>query len=189
MILRNRGSSTVSRLREPVRPAAVYRAADLLVLPSDYDPCPVVVSEAMVCGCPAAISNEIRARFDLVRPGRTGFIFLCGNVDALSAILREALSSPCLLRELSRAALERMETWTIRRNVEALESVRRQEIRLGPSIPAVALDARPPPAFGCRFDRRVIWLGTTHLDVGVASRALPNADARDRRGLRLQRSA
>ncbi|MFY9530073.1 MAG: glycosyltransferase [Candidatus Acidiferrales bacterium] len=99
---------------------AVYRASDLLVLPSDYDPCPIIIPEAMACGCPTAISDEIRGRFDLVRPGKTGFIFPCGNIEALSAILREALSNSHLLREFSQAALKRMETWTIRDNVTAM---------------------------------------------------------------------
>jgi glycosyltransferase involved in cell wall biosynthesis len=99
---------------------AVYRAADLLMLPSEYEPFGVVVNEAMLCGCAVAVSDHVGARHDLISPRRTGFIFPCGNIEALSAILRETLSNPCLLRELSRAALERMETWTIRDNVEAM---------------------------------------------------------------------
>ncbi|MGC1088822.1 MAG: glycosyltransferase, partial [Candidatus Acidiferrum sp.] len=61
---------------------AVYSAADLFVLPSGYDPCPVVVCEAMVCGLPVLLSDEIRGRFDLVWPGATGDIYKCGDVEA-----------------------------------------------------------------------------------------------------------
>jgi len=63
--------------------AAVYTSADLFVIPSGYDPCPVVVCEAMLCGLPVVLSDQIRGRFDLVRPGETGDIFPCGDINAL----------------------------------------------------------------------------------------------------------
>jgi glycosyltransferase involved in cell wall biosynthesis len=99
---------------------AVYRSADLFVLPSAYDPCPVVVCEAMLCECPVVISDEIRGRFDLVKHGETGFIFPCGNIDALAKILSEVLADRPKLNQLSRAASARMETWTPRENAEGL---------------------------------------------------------------------
>jgi len=98
----------------------VYRSADLLVMPSEYDPCPVVVCEAMLCGCPVVLSDEIRGRFDLVNEGRTGFIYPCGNIDALAGILGSVLRDETKLAELGRAAILRMETWSPRENVDAL---------------------------------------------------------------------
>ena len=106
---------------------AVYRSADLMVLPSEYDPCPVVVCEAMLCGCPVAISDEIKGRFDLVEQGKTGFIFHCGDTDALAEIISDSLSQPTLLADLGRAACARMDSWTPSANVDgvarAVESV------------------------------------------------------------------
>ena len=99
---------------------SVYRSADFFVMPSEYDPCPVVVCEAMLCGCPVALSDEIRGRFDLVNEGRTGFIYPCGNVDVLAGILATALRDRPKLAELSRAAVVRMETWSPRDHVNAL---------------------------------------------------------------------
>jgi glycosyltransferase involved in cell wall biosynthesis len=95
---------------------AVYRAANLLILPSEYDPCPVVVCEAMLCGCPVALSDEIRGRFDIVIHERTGFIFPCGDLEMLAQVLSRALGNPVKLRELSRAASARMDTWTPEQN-------------------------------------------------------------------------
>jgi glycosyltransferase involved in cell wall biosynthesis len=104
---------------------AVYSAADLLVLPSGYDPCPVVVCEAMLCGCPVVISDQIRGRFDLVRPGSTGDIFPCGDVDALAASLRRLLSDRAALATLAANARARMETWSPRENIAAtVEAIR-----------------------------------------------------------------
>jgi glycosyltransferase involved in cell wall biosynthesis len=98
----------------------VYRSADLFVMPSEYDPCPVVVCEAMLCGCPVILSDEVRGRFDLVNEGRTGFIYPCGNVDAMAKTLAAILSDRAKLAELSRAAVARMETWSPRDHVDAL---------------------------------------------------------------------
>lgn len=97
---------------------SVYTSADLFVLPSEYDACPVVVCEAMLCGCPVVLSDEIRGRFDLVKNGETGFIYPTGNVDALAAILSVALRDRDKLKELSRAAVTRMETWSPREHLE-----------------------------------------------------------------------
>jgi glycosyltransferase involved in cell wall biosynthesis len=99
---------------------AVYRSADLFVLPSEYDPCPAVVCEAMLCGCPVVLSDEIRGRFDLVEDGETGFIYPCGNIDLLAGIVANSLRDRAKLAELSHRAVKRMETWSARENVEGL---------------------------------------------------------------------
>ena len=93
---------------------ALYTAADVMVLPSEYDACPVVVCEAMLCGCPVVISDQIRGRFDLVRHGLTGDIFPCGDVDALSAVLKRLLLDRAGLGTLAANARRRMETWSPR---------------------------------------------------------------------------
>jgi glycosyltransferase involved in cell wall biosynthesis len=99
---------------------AVYVASDLFVLPSDYDACPVVVCEAMLCGLPVLLSSEIRGRFDLVRPGVTGEIFQCGQVDELSIALDRVLSDRQLLSVLGKNARERMLTWSPKEAVSAI---------------------------------------------------------------------
>jgi len=98
---------------------AVYTAADLLVLPSDYEPFAVVVNEAMLCGCAVVASDHVGAVRDLIAHGRTGFVYPCGDVSALAAVLREAVLAPGRLAELRRAARARIETWSPKENVEA----------------------------------------------------------------------
>jgi glycosyltransferase involved in cell wall biosynthesis len=98
---------------------ALYRSADVMVLPSEYDPCPAVVCEAMLCGCPVILSDQIRGRAELVRPAQTGYFYPCGDVDALAALLRQVLPDRELLERLSRAACQRMETWSQRENIAA----------------------------------------------------------------------
>jgi glycosyltransferase involved in cell wall biosynthesis len=91
-----------------------------MVLPSEYDACPTVVCEAMICGCPVVLSDEIRGRFELVRQGQTGFIYPCGDVDKLASILGKTLCDKASLERLSDAARARMETWSPRENIEGM---------------------------------------------------------------------
>ena len=112
----------------------LYTASDVLVLPSDYDACPVVVCEAMLCGCPVVISDQIRGRFDLVRPGLTGDIFPCKDVDALAAVLRRLLSDRPGLATLASNARQRMETWSPREFIAGVvDAVRRVASGLHPN--------------------------------------------------------
>jgi glycosyltransferase involved in cell wall biosynthesis len=98
---------------------AVYKSADLMVLPSEYEPFAVVVNEAMLCGCPVAASDRVGAARDLIAHGRTGFVYPCGDVDALVALLRQATSGETRLSLIGRAARARMESWSPRENIEA----------------------------------------------------------------------
>jgi glycosyltransferase involved in cell wall biosynthesis len=98
----------------------VYRAADLLVLPSEYEPFGVVVNEAMLCGCAVAASDHVGAAYDLIETGRTGFVFPGGDTEALAGFLRETLPAKERLRQMGQAARQRMETWSPRENIEAL---------------------------------------------------------------------
>ena len=109
---------------------AVFRAADLFVLPSEYDPCPLVVCEAMLCGAPIALSDQIRGRFELVEPGKTGIIYPCGNVDALAAIFREMLLSRERLRDMGAAARRRMEAWSPEKNIGFLVRAIEEAVRV-----------------------------------------------------------
>jgi glycosyltransferase involved in cell wall biosynthesis len=98
---------------------AVYCASDLFVLPSDYEPFGVVVNEAMLCARAVAVSDRVGAGRDLVSP-ETGFVFPVGDVDALAAVLREANSNPQKLSRIGEAGRKRMESWSLRENVDAL---------------------------------------------------------------------
>ncbi|MFM6024867.1 MAG: glycosyltransferase, partial [Dolichospermum sp.] len=56
---------------------SVYTAADLFVLPSEHEPFGVVVNEAMLCNCAVVVSDQVGARYDLIREGETGFVYPC----------------------------------------------------------------------------------------------------------------
>ena len=104
---------------------ALYTAADVMVLPSEYDAFGVVVNEAILCGCPVIASKSVGAGRDLIAPIDPSFIFPCGDVDTLSALLRRILSDRSYLAKFQIAAGERMKTWSpqeyIAATVEAVE--------------------------------------------------------------------
>lgn len=78
-----------------------YAASNCLLLPSDAgETWGLVVNEAMACGLPAIVSNQVGCAVDLVEPDVTGQIFPCRDVDALAAAMEEGVRHP-----------ERLATW------------------------------------------------------------------------------
>lgn len=75
--------------------AQAYRAADCLVLPG-RETWGLVVNEALACGVPAVVTDEVGCQPDLVVEGETGAVAPYGDVDALGRALgrvRHALQS------------------------------------------------------------------------------------------------
>ncbi|MGH8500233.1 MAG: glycosyltransferase family 4 protein, partial [Methylococcales bacterium] len=69
----------------------VYRAADLLVLPSETESWGLVANEAMACGLPVVVSNTVGCGPDLICKGKTGSVFEMGNIAALSEAIHEVM--------------------------------------------------------------------------------------------------
>ena len=91
---------------------SVYRAADVLVLPSRYEAFGVVVNEAMLCGCVPIVSNRVGAQFDLIEDGRNGFVYPTGDVERLGELLRTLLSNPARIRRMSDAGAAKVAEWS-----------------------------------------------------------------------------
>ncbi len=98
----------------------VYRASDVFVLPSEYEPFGVVVNEAMLSGCAVIVSDQVGARLDLVRNGETGFVFPMGNLDVLAALLGELLPAREKLHQMGVAAQQRMADWSPEQNISGV---------------------------------------------------------------------
>jgi glycosyltransferase involved in cell wall biosynthesis len=104
----------------------LYKAADLMVIPSEYEPFGLVVNEAMLCGCPVVASDRVGAVRDLIGNDACGFVYPCGDVQALAKLLRRVLSDPAQLISVRASALERIKSWSPRESAEALvEAVER----------------------------------------------------------------
>lgn len=97
----------------------VYTSADVLALPSLYEPFAVVVNEAMCCGCPVIASDHVGAVRDLVAPVAPECVFPAGNVAALAETLRRVLGDRDKLKGIRQAMLAHIQTWSPERNIAA----------------------------------------------------------------------
>jgi glycosyltransferase involved in cell wall biosynthesis len=119
----------------------VYRSADVMVLPSEYEPFGVVVNEAMCCGCPVIASDRVGSGRDLIAPTESSFIYPCGDVDALANLLRRVTTSRALLESVGRTCLAHMRTWSPEHNIAAtITAIRTAADRVGGRTPKVQHD-------------------------------------------------
>jgi glycosyltransferase involved in cell wall biosynthesis len=104
---------------------AVYTSADLMVVPSIFEPFAVVVNESMLCACPVAASDQVGAGRDLISPVDPELIFACGDVQALAKLLRRTLADQSKLLDLGKRSRERMARWSPREYTAAIvEAIR-----------------------------------------------------------------
>ena len=82
--------------------ARLLAAADLVVVPSLYEPFGMVALEAQLAGTPVAVSDT-GGLAELVEPGRTGVRFAPQSPAAIAAAVREVIADPAGAR--ARAAL------------------------------------------------------------------------------------
>jgi len=105
---------------------AVYKAADLMVLPSEYEPFAFVVNEASCCGCPVAASDRVGATNDLIAPVNPDFVFPCGAFPRSPNYYKEPISDPVNCQARGQSSLRRMESWSaVRISVELWTAVER----------------------------------------------------------------
>ena len=80
---------------QPQTLAHYYSAADAYVHCSEIDPHPLAVSEAVYAGLPVVLSHCCGnyGPSDDVRPGLNGYVYRCGDVDALASALARIFDS------------------------------------------------------------------------------------------------
>lgn len=89
-----------------------YAAADLFVLPSEYETWGLVVNEAMQFGLPAIVSDRIGCRKDLIIEGKTGFSFEADNVGSLAERIETCLNNPELVAVMGGNAARHIEKYS-----------------------------------------------------------------------------
>jgi glycosyltransferase involved in cell wall biosynthesis len=90
-----------------------YLAADLLVLPSLFEPWGLVINEAMACGLPVIVSDRVGCADDLVRPGETGLIVGAGREIDLASAIRQLAGDEPARRHMGQAAERLISNWTL----------------------------------------------------------------------------
>jgi glycosyltransferase involved in cell wall biosynthesis len=99
---------------------ALYSAADLLVLASDFEPWGMVVNEAMCCGLPVVVSDKVGAAADLVVDGVNGFVYPAGDVPALADRVFRLVQDEGLRRAMARESVRRIGHWSVDAGVDTL---------------------------------------------------------------------
>ncbi len=130
---------------------AGYHGADFLVLPSYYDPCSLVVFEALACGLPVITTRQNGAG-ELIVPGRHGFVI--ERPDAIGALADalDPLADPSRLLDMSNhaRALGRQQTFAayLRSLLALIEEVaadkRRHPNSRGPHNRSIARQPNTP---------------------------------------------
>ena len=90
-----------------------FRAADVFVMPSEFETWGLAVNEAMQFGLPVVVSDRVGCRHDLVIPGVTGDIFPSGDANRLAGIL-EGMRNPALRERLGDNCLNHIKGYSTR---------------------------------------------------------------------------
>src|SRR6202007_2160511 len=89
----------------PSRITESYIAADALVLPSDgAETWGLVVNEAMTCGLPCFVSDQVGAGPDLVMPDETGSVFRLGDVSGLAKLMCRYVKDAAKVKTMGESA-------------------------------------------------------------------------------------
>lgn len=112
----------------PYEVAEWYRNADVLVVPSWYEPFGMVILEGMLYGLPIAASN-VGGPAEILEHGRTGLLFPPKNVEALAQTLLELVTDAGLRRQIGAAAADEVRRqWLWPRIVEKMRVVYQEVI-------------------------------------------------------------
>lgn len=90
--------------------AALYKACDVYVLPSSYEPWAATVIEACACGLALVCSDVVGAAADVVEDGVNGRKFTSGSVESLTACLLEA-TDPANTERYKQGSATVLEAW------------------------------------------------------------------------------
>ncbi|MBS4753715.1 glycosyltransferase family 4 protein [Nocardioides sp. zg-ZUI104] len=88
-------------------PAPLLRTADVFVLSSAAEACPMALLQAMACGLPV-IASRVGGVAEIVRDGVDGLLFAAGDVDGLRAELVRLADDPALRDRLGASARNRV---------------------------------------------------------------------------------
>jgi glycosyltransferase involved in cell wall biosynthesis len=95
-----------------------YLAADLLVLPSLFEPWGLVVNEAMACGLPVIVSARVGCADDLVRQGETGLVVGAGREIELTNAIRQLVRDAPARGRMRHAAESLISNWTLKEEAQ-----------------------------------------------------------------------
>ena len=112
-LCRQPGVEVLGRIADRDLIAAHYAGATVFVVPSFFDPYPLVALEAMAFGLPVIVTNQMGTP-DMLINGSTGLLVEPGSAGALTSALLQVLREPASAARLGAAARRDVElrfTW------------------------------------------------------------------------------
>ena len=100
---------------------AFFDLCAVFVLPSEQEPWGLIVNEVMSAGRPVVVSDQVGCWPDLVRDGGNGYVYPCGNIDALAELLRKILQSSDAAA-MGRASVDIMRRWNFQNDIDGLRA-------------------------------------------------------------------
>lgn len=91
----------------------IYYAADVLVLPSHFEPWGLVVNEAMAMRLPVIVSNRVGCIDDLVTHDESGLIFPAENVLELKYAMEYMINTPHKRKIMGTNGAKKIADWTL----------------------------------------------------------------------------
>jgi len=122
-------------IADPQQIAAIYRASDILVLPSDFEPWALVILEAAAAEMAIISSYAVAAAAEVVREGVNGGIFDVGDLDGLIQRM-QTVTQDDRIDDMKAASAQLLNDWRTRADpVEALREALKTVGVLGPEDP------------------------------------------------------
>ncbi len=109
-------------------PQRYMLAADVFVLASHRDPCPLVLTEAREAGC-AIVATEVDGIPEVLDGGNAGLLVPPRDVTSLEAALVRILSDPEEKAGWQRLALQNLESYNVDRVARETEAVYRELLK------------------------------------------------------------
>jgi glycosyltransferase involved in cell wall biosynthesis len=101
------------------RLAEIYVACDVFALLSTWEPWGVVVNEAMACGLPLVLSDQVGAAADLLHDGENGALVPAGDVAAAASALRRLANGGEARAAAGARSRELVQAWGYEPSVES----------------------------------------------------------------------
>jgi glycosyltransferase involved in cell wall biosynthesis len=127
-------NTTLTGFVNQSRVPALYAAADALVVSSDRDSHPLVVSEAGTFGLPVLVSDRVGCvgANDTARPGVNAIVYPCGDRERLGEAIEQLYREKTLYRDMSVKAREIAATQDVTQAARQLASAAQQLVDIGP---------------------------------------------------------
>jgi len=100
-----------------------YNSGNVLLHPSNYDPFPNAILEAMACGLVVVSSDVAGSAIERIIDGENGFIHAAGNEIELAKKIQKIIDSSTLLSLWSDNARKTAKKWTVNFNLDQLQKV------------------------------------------------------------------